>query len=118
MVIEGSTTSYIDSAFHKIKERATVLKAKTNKLHRYVAKVPHLKMKELEVLQRQNLYLSSLNLRGQDDLRERLDEALQRVRMLEGRMETLMDGAQQINLQVDPLQSGTDVAVDSESPGV
>jgi len=68
------------------------------------------------VLQKKNLVISSLNLRAQDDLRQDLDETLQRLRALEGLKGILTDTGRQFNLQGLSPQPLPDPPVDSQSP--
>ncbi|CAH0045916.1 unnamed protein product [Clonostachys solani] len=84
----GSTDS---SRLEKLVDRVAMLKMRAKKLHSYASSVSYLKLKELQVLQERNLFVSSLSLRAQDELKQRLDETLQRVMALEGLKEILID---------------------------
>ncbi|VUC25855.1 unnamed protein product [Clonostachys rosea] len=85
---QGGTDS---SKLEKLVDRVATLKIRAKKLHTYASSVSYLKLKELQVLQERNLVVSSLSLRAQDELKQKLDETLQRVMALEGLKEILID---------------------------
>jgi hypothetical protein len=87
LFVGGSDRSRLD----KLVDRVAMLKMRVKKLHTYGSSASYLKLKELQVLQERNLVVSSLSLKAQDELKQRLDETLQRVMALEGLKEILID---------------------------